>query len=97
VVQRHLRDAKAITGLPHNLIEAHAAALAYAISSLYAVAVAMSAFLLFAGLGSRLSPRLAERCGERRAVALAVAAMVVLAAFYLAALALYALAVRLFP
>lgn len=53
---------------------------------LYAVAVALSAFLLFAGLGSRLSPRLAEWCGERRAVALAVAAMVVLTAFYLAAI-----------
>jgi hypothetical protein len=55
---------------------------------LYAVAVVLCAFLVFAGMGSRYSRRLQRRDGTSRAgpVALPVAAIVVLALVYLAAL-----------
>ena len=49
---------------------------------LYAVAVVLCAFLLFAGLGSRLAPRLAQRLGPRRAVQLAVSAIAALTLAY---------------
>ena len=52
---------------------------------LYAVAVALSGFLLFAGLGSRFAARLAPQ-GRGRAVSIAIAAIVLTGAIYLVAL-----------
>ncbi|HEX9647345.1 MAG TPA: SAM-dependent methyltransferase [Alphaproteobacteria bacterium] len=53
---------------------------------LYAVAVVLCAFLVFAGLGAGVAPRLAERRGPRATVAVAVAAIAITALVYLAAL-----------
>jgi MFS family permease len=50
---------------------------------LYAVAVVLCAFLLFAGIGSGLSGRLADRHGEQQTVMMAVAAIALLGAGYL--------------
>jgi hypothetical protein len=52
---------------------------------LYAVAVALSGFLLFAGLGSRFAARLAPS-GRGRAVRIAITAIVLTGAIYLVAL-----------
>jgi spermidine synthase len=49
---------------------------------LYAVAVVLAAFLVFAGIGSGLSPRLAARAGAR-ATPLAVAVIVAVALIYI--------------
>jgi hypothetical protein len=57
---------------------------------LYAVAVALAAFLVFAGLGAGLSPRLAARLpegGRVSAVEAAVAAIATISLAYLVALA----------
>jgi tRNA (guanine-N(7)-)-methyltransferase len=50
---------------------------------LYAAAAVLSAFLIFAGLGSGFSERLGRRTSERAAVACAVAAIAVLGVVYL--------------
>jgi spermidine synthase len=57
---------------------------------LYAVAVVLAAFLVFAGLGAGMSPRLAARlpeAGRLKAVEAAIAGIAVIALAYLAALA----------
>jgi spermidine synthase len=51
---------------------------------LYAVAVVLSGFLVFAGLGSLASGRLEERLGARGTLSAAVAAIVLLCSAYLA-------------
>ncbi len=55
---------------------------------LYSVAVALAAFLIFAGLGAGTAKPLARRCADRRLapVALAVAGIVAIALVYLAVL-----------
>ena len=50
---------------------------------LYAVAVVLCAFLLFAGVGSRLAPRVAARFGPRRAVSLATGVIAGVTLLYL--------------
>ncbi|MDS4020773.1 MAG: SAM-dependent methyltransferase [Candidatus Competibacter sp.] len=52
----------------------------------YAVAVVLTAFLLFAGLGSRVAERFQTAGRSRRAVGLAAAAIAALALFYVLAL-----------
>ena len=49
---------------------------------LYAIAITLAAFLLFAGLGSQYSGRLQQRLGYYRCVRLAVLVIVVLGLFY---------------
>lgn len=57
---------------------------------LYSVAVVLSSFLVFAGIGSAASTTMARRCGsdERRAIALAVAGILAIALSYLLVLPL---------